>query len=109
MVRGLKLLHGLMKSATVVFGFTEPLADMWACEQLPETTVSRWKPPLLLSQPPGSSHEELHRSQVRPTTSYCERGTRRLLRPTPWWSSKYSSLFSKPRDLLHESTRVPQL
>jgi hypothetical protein len=87
MFLGSKLLHGLRKSATVVFCFTEPLASMWACELLPETTVSRSKPSLLLAM---AGHEKLCRSQVRPTTSYCERGsrgTRRLLRPTPWWSS----------------------
>jgi hypothetical protein len=52
MFRGLKLLHGLRKSATVVFGFTEQLAGMWACGLLPETTVSRFEASLLLSQPP---------------------------------------------------------
>jgi hypothetical protein len=72
MFLGSKLLHGLRKSATVVFCFTEQLADMWACELLPETTVSRSKTSLLLAM---AGHDKLCRSQVRPTTSYCERSS----------------------------------
>jgi hypothetical protein len=87
MFRGLKLLHGLRKSATVVFGFTEPLASMWA-RGLPETKVLSHVRNLHYyfrsrhGQPRGVL------SQSSPTDYYCERGTRRLLSPTPWWSSK---------------------